>query len=375
MSGLISTNGTYYNSLTGQTLSGEYILGSSGEDIDASYNIKTSQDNNLYITPFIASMYADASGTVGVLKQTTVEIVDIDKIFYATLANETDYKGILEGFMVTDLDATDASNNAHVKVDALQDPPKVAAFKAALMKAIDAATDSTTPGGKALTAWLKEETQKDVTRLLSFDTLANLLEASVLRSFAIALDSSGGSANMWTALSTNPVANPLEDETAARRRALFTQLKEENVEKYVHIHDPSGMGVSGERINVLNFLPFVNGDKLAFVFDVVVGQYDSSVPVPTAPTSGAYIGRVVGDAKISNPGESPFPGGDYIIGGQVESNFQTGSLTIAKPSMRRVAVQITLGAEGGAAAGTPFAFTVNNAANPTSASLAAAGPQ
>jgi hypothetical protein len=339
----ITLNGVNYAALPPQgtttPLTGSYIL-----DTDASLNIITdvsSDGNGLFITPFISRMYADASGSVGVLKQTTVEILDIDRIFNITLPDEN-AKKILKGFKVMDTDASGGviyDPSANVSVDLIADAS--GDFKTALMTAIASADLS--DGTVSLTNWLKSETQKDVTRLLNFDTLANLLEASVLTSFGINLDASGGASNMWTAMNAG-------GDGAARRRAMFTQLTESRVEKYATV-DPSGLDMSNERVAILNFMPLVQGDKLAFVFDVIVGQY--SAATGAAPTAGSLVSRVSNDAAIGTQGAYTDA---YVLGGRVSSNFETGDLTIAKPTMRRIAVQLRLG-NNSEAYGNAFPFT------------------
>jgi len=337
-----STGPTYASALPGQEqLAGNYILS------DVSGAVSTSASAGRFVAPYIATMYADASGEVGVLQQTTVTIVDIDRVFDISM-NATEAVKILKGFVVRDEDAsgsiTDLSANVSVNM-----ADTSGNFIQTLAAAI-ASAELKDGSGASLADWLKAEAQADVTKLLSYDTLANLLEASVLSSFKIALDASDGAADMWETIS---------DGGAARRRILFTQLNESRVEKYA-LTSADGLDASNERVNVLNFLPLVKGDKFVMVFDVVLGQYTTA---GSAPTVGAFIDRVSKDAGPA------YASAGYIIGGNVTGNFDTAGLTIAKPTLRRVAIQLALGTDG--TAGDAFDFSrTGSAANGYSISLA-----
>jgi hypothetical protein len=327
----ITLDGVNYQTLAPQgtttTLSGQYIVS------DASNSIITDVANDgtgLFVAPFISRMYADASGSVGVIQQTTVQVVDIDRIFNIDLT-ESQSKAILAGFKITDNDVSGNLLDSSFASVVVSMSDASDAFITALAEAIasNSLIDNTST---SLTNWLQAETRADVRRLLSYDTLANMLEASDLLSFGIALDASNGATNMWTEM-----ASEAEGESAARRRALFTQLTESRIEKYALV-DASGLDTSNERVTVFNFLPLLKGDKLAFVFDVIVGQY--SAGSGEVPTVGALMTRAINDNAPGTVGG--LAAGDYIIGGQVESQFETGTLVISKPTMRRVAVQLRM---------------------------------
>ena len=306
-----------------------------GPILDPSQNqVATDSTSNLFVAPYIGVMYADASGQVGVLEQTTVTITDIDKIFNVTLL-DGDAMKIIGAFTVTDLDraATEAGDISAASVQVDISGAKKADFVAALAQAVVDASD----GSVSLTNWLKAETKLDVERLLSFDTLANLLEGSVLSSFGIALDASGGANKMYTTI---------ENGAAGLRRLLFTQLTENRVETYA---PAAGTDPSGERIKIMNFLPFLKGDKLAFVFDVYVGQYTPGANGVNGEhvTAGAALTRKIQDASPA----SELTAQSYITGAAAAGGAfaETGAvLTISKPSMRRVAVQVQLSTGGSA---------------------------
>lgn len=347
MSGYITTQGVFSSNLpasgTTGTLTSNYILSDASSQVITDVS-QGAIGTGIIVMPFIPKMYADASGTVGVLQQTTVQIIDIDHVFNVD-TSVADAKKILKGFKVKDLDASGNGTlydpSANVSVELI--PGASGEFISTLASQIAAST-STSLSNKTLAIWLKEETQVDVTKLLSFDTLANLLEASTLKSFAIDLDASGGAENMWNLIGVD------DTESAARRRTLFTQFSEAHVEKYAYV-DASGLDTSNERVIIMNFLPFVVGDKFTMVFDVVVGQY--TMGSNTAPGSGAFISRAQGDYAAGQTGAYTDA---YVLGGQVASNFANNSLTITKPTLRRVAVQLALGKSDGTP-GNAFAYT------------------
>lgn len=345
----ITLNGTTYVALPPQgstpDLSGDYIVS------DVSSHVITDSSAGFIVAPFIASLYADASGTVGVVQQSTVEILDIDRIFDLSL-NAYESAKILNAFVVTDLDLDGTVDpSGHVSVT-MATGAAVVDFKAQLAAAI-ADAEMKDASGTSLTNWLKEEAKADVTSLLNFDTLANLLEASVLSTFDIALDASGGADSMHTVMGAN--------EAEARRRTLFTQLNESRVEAYCTVADPSGFATALERVKKINFLPMVAGDTLALVFDVLVGDYTAGVGVNgNVPNVGANITRSIVDAAPTGTGSGANGADSYVIGGN-GFGYANGTITISKPTMRRIAVQLHLG-EGGPA-GQPISTVPSSSPN------------
>ena len=285
---------------------------------DASGSITSDASNGVFVAPFIATMCADASGTVGVLQQVTVSIFDIDETFDYSITDNAVCRNILKAFAVTDV--SDGSG-ANVQVDMSGDA-KVD-FHAELTNIL--LSDDLSNGSVSLKGWLKNETQADVTKMLSYDTLADLLEANTLQTFAIDLDASGGANDLYEVMD--------DDGAAAARRTLFTQLTESRVEAYAIPSD--GSGNSWENTNKLNFLPLVAGDKLVFVFDVTVGQYSGS---NTVPTNGAPISRIQIDNGSADNTLSL--NGGYTTSTVSSSIFNNGSLVIYAPTKRRVAVRL-----------------------------------
>lgn len=335
----ITLNGTNYVALppqgTTNTLTGDYIV-----NTDASSHVITDSSAGFIVAPFIARLCADASGTVGVVQQSTVEILDIDRIFDLSL-NAVESAKILNAFVVNDLDLDGSADpSGHVGVT-MATGAAVNNFKAQLAAAI-ASGSMNDASGTSLTNWLKAEAKADVTSLLNFDTLANLLEASVLSTFDIALDASGGADSMHTVMGA--------EGAEARRRTLFTQLNESRVEAYCVPSDGSNSLL--DRVKTINFLPMVAGDTLALVFDVLVGDYTAGEGVNGAdPSVGAKITRSIADAALTGTGAGANGADSYVIGG-TGFGYANGTITISKPTMRRIAVQLHLG--DGVTAGDPI---------------------
>lgn len=341
----ITTNGTFSNVLVPagntSTITPSYILSDASESIATT--ITSGDVSGLFVAPFIARMYAGASGEVGTLTQTTVTIVDIDKIFDVTLVDASASK-FLGGFAVRDVDVSmgdagitgDIDPSAHVIVTL-----RAGADKGNFQDALRFALNNAKAGADSISDYLKTETQADVTRLLNYDGLANLLEASVLQRFGILVDTSNGSTDMW---------NTMNAGTAGQRRALFTQLTEGRVEKYATVSD-DGVYISRERVALMNFLPLLKGDTLALVWDVIVGDYSAATNV--APTNGSVITRRAGDYA---PGTTGAYAADpavenYIIGGTnlAQFNDTNGSVTISRPTLRRIGLRIKFEKSTGAA--------------------------
>lgn len=284
-------------------------------------SVQTDGANGVFIAPFIAELNADASGTVGVLQQTTVLITGVDKVIDVTV-NETHAKNILKLFEVVDMDSS-ANKWADVSVNVVGSEQN---FKDALAAAIDdVSSGSTSTVFKGVTrygmyGYLYAESYQDTLDQLSYDTLANLLEASDLMTFGIDIDAIGGAKNMYDAINAGSPLN---------RKALFTQIDEARVEQYLIASD--GSGASREGITKLAFLPLLKGDKLVFVFDTKVGD------ATAAYSSGARMTREVNDnssaANISGSG---------ITGTAEGTNYSNDTITFTKPSTRRVALQIAL---------------------------------
>ena len=334
--------------ISGGSLTGYNNAATTNLISDTSGSITTDASNGEYVAPFIASMYADASGEVGSLQQVAVTVYDIDRTFTKELT-AADAKKILKAFKVEDQDTAEtgvvnADASANVLVSMVNDAS--GDFKAALVSAL-AASDCTDASSTSLTNWLKAEARADTKALLSYDSLANLLEDGDFISFGIALDASGGAKDMWAKLSATDASG--ENKIAARRRALFTQIKKETVQAYATV-STDGSGAALEPIATLNFLPLLQGDKLAMIFNVTVGQYTVG---GSAPTEGAKLTLKRADA---GPGSSSVTDG-YIGASDVADKYDA-TLLISKPTLRRVAVKLQMAA-GGAA--FPLAARAGNA--------------
>lgn len=276
-----------------------------------------------YLAPFIASLNVDASGTVGVLETQQVSITGIDDVFEVTLSNANAAK-ILNAFKVTDQDGS-GGTFANIQVD--MDASGEDDFKAALAAALDSA-DLKDASDDSLYDWLKAEARADTITLLSYDTLANMLEASDLTTFDIAIDASGGAADLHGKMDASGNAD--------RRAALFRQIARAEIESYLVPSD--GSGASMEAVTELGFLPLKKASKLTFVFDSTVGDYSGA---PSAPTSGALV-TPVSSAALTNAvsGSGVVPAS--IITASNQGQIAT-SLTFSTPTRRRVAVTLVLG--------------------------------
>jgi hypothetical protein len=337
-----TTNGTYTGLLipagSTQTITGSYILSDVSHSVATNANIGGGARQ--VVAPFISNMYAGASGEVGVLQQSTVTVCDIDRIFSVDLT-EAHSKGFLGGFTVYDTDVSGGvldSSSARIVVSISSGNAERDAFNAALRYGLENATDASST---TVSNYLKTETQTDVERLLNYDGLANLLEAAVLQRFGIALDASNGANNMRATMANG---------TALQRRSLFTQIDEERVEKYSTV-SADGVYVSRERVAVMNFLPLTHNDLMALVWDVVVGDYTADSN--TAPTDGSVISRRSGDHAPATVGALGADNDSYIIGAHTLGKYEDGSIVIAKPTLRRVAVRFVLKKDG-AEAGDAF---------------------
>lgn len=324
------------------------------------YTVSTGSEG--VVVPFVADLYADASGTVGTLQQVTVTMTGIDEVFNVTVS-DADAVKILNAFTITDISAGyKEDNRAEVKVDMKE--AGESNFIAGLAAAIaDNASRATTAGvsGESLYAWLKRETRKDTVDLLSYDSLANLLEASDLLTYDIAVDASGAASNMF---------DKMVEGSAAYRKAIFTQISKTNIDEYAAPSD--GSVQNSEAATGLGFLPLLKGDKLTFVFDVTVGEYTMNSDV--APSSGAKINSVVNDASTAAPSGDYASSGTNQQAGAISSgvapdatdyNGDNAQLLFTTPSKRRIALVVQM-STGGAAfskseAGVPSVSTTLSA--------------
>lgn len=295
----------------------------------ATVSISTGSDRGL-IVPFVADMYVDASGTVGTLQEVAVTMTGIDQIFNVTL-DAADSVKILNSFEIGD---TDSGAAAGVSVSMKNE----ADFEAGLIAALNGSTASTVDSSSLYT-YLKAESRKDTVDILSYDTLANLLEASDLLTYDIAIDASGGASNMYDAMNTG---------SAQYRQAIFKQIPQTNVETYITPSD--GTTKNLEDVGGLAFLPLLKGDKMTFVFDVAVGEYAWG---NVMPTSGAKIMSVINDAVTASWADAALssanlPSGNVGAANAGTSTYSGEKLVFTTPSKRRVAITVQFSSGGGA---------------------------
>lgn len=315
---------------------GGTLILSGGQQIDVSSGSPFTR----CVVPFIGSMYADASGTVGVLKQQVVTITDIDEEFNITLS-AADAVKVLNLFKVEDVDVSGAAFGASGETARIQvrvDASGSADFKTALMGIIDSTNISN--GTLSLYNWLKAEARRDTVTLLSYDTLGNMLEASDLTSFDIDVDASGAAADLH-----DKMRDASDNETGQKRlNALFLQLPRANVEAYLDVSN--GQYSASEPVKAIGFLPLVKNDKITFVFDATVGTYTVG---GSAPSTGATITPVGTqyDNSVSLQNITT-PAGSYQISNGGQYSTEAADLIFSKPSRRRVALTLRMTADSGA---------------------------
>jgi hypothetical protein len=260
---------------------------------------------NKIVNPFIAGLYADADGTVGVLDQVNYAITGIHEIYDVTVPYADAVK-ILNAFTVTDVNGGGASADASVDIKAA----KADEFAAGLLAAISGLAGN----NGAMYSYLKAQSRAEMVSQLSSDTLADMLEASDLLTYDIVIDASNGASNMYTAIAASGEAN--------KRKALFTQIPKTTADLYLN-----------ETTSSLEFLPLKKGDIIAFVFDATIGTYTSG---SGAPTQGAEITTTPNDASTASSSLA------------APNTYNVGSLILTAPTSRRVAVNVKLGADGDA---------------------------
>lgn len=303
----------------------------------------TSSSGN-YVAPFIASLNADASGTVGVLETQQVSITGIDNAFSILVTNGQAAR-LLNAFRITD---ADLSGGQYADVTVTMDPSGQANFLSALTTILSSA-DLKDSSNNSLYSWLKAEARADTVLMLSYDRLANLLEATDLLTFDIAIDASGGASDLYTKMSAT------DSTTNNRREALFRQIDRTEIEAYLTA-STDGIAASLEGVTTLRFLPLKKGSKLTFVFDATVGDYTVK---PASPVDGARITAVSSSINaVSSTSQSTVPTGTINVTNTGLIQTSNPALIYSTPSRRRIAVTITLGSPGtGANPSTTFNTT------------------
>lgn len=252
--------------------------------------IATTYDGNAatIVVPFVADMAADAAGTLGVIQATTVEMTNIDYIVSVAVSDANAVK-LLKAFKAEDTNTGLNSTGAELQVDMV--PAKASGFKAALKAAI---TANSITANKTMYNYIKDESYKDTLDALGFDTLADLLSASDLTAFDVELDVSGGASNMF---------NKMNEDDGALRKAIFTQIKEAQIEDYLNDlvgayagdicgawvaeYDPSGNDISGG----FDVTGVYQGDISAGVW------YDGTTSIDEQPTlTLTYVGPDISGA-------------------------------------------------------------------------------
>lgn len=302
-----------------------------------------------YIAPVIAVMNADASGNYGVLQRAKVTITNIDETFNYILSEEQS-ASLMNLFRVADADISrdanklDASANVDVSLNlaALDGDNFRTMIRTALSGALSSTASLKVNSGAASTnltpsQYLEYQAYKDALNALKYDKLADMLGADDFASFNMSLDMCGGAISL---------VDKLAAASAAIRKTLYTQLPESNTEKYLA---PSGStdlsnGVfAAENVSVINFLPFVVGDKIVFVFDVTVGAATAAGNgTLSGVTGGPTVTRVNADgALVPSNNESASSGAGALVN-EANAVGYTGSLTFSAPTRRRIALALMI---------------------------------
>ena len=307
-----------------------------------------------YIAPVIAVMNADASGNYGVLQRAKVTITNIDETFNYILSEEQS-ASLMNLFRVADADISRVNNtldsSANVDVSLNLAGLDGDNFKLMIRTALSGALSSTASlkvnSGAVSTnltpsQYLEYQAYKDALNALKYNKLADMLGADDFASFNMSLDMCGGAISL---------VDKLAAASAAIRKTLYTQLPEDNTEKYLA---PSGStdlsnGVfAAENVSVINFLPFVVGDKIVFVFDVTVGEATAAGNgTLSGVTGGPAITRENGDgALVPSNTQSASSGAGALVNEQFTAGAAAvgyaGSLTFSAPTRRRIAMALMI---------------------------------
>ena len=226
-----------------------------------------------YVSPFLASLTADASKTVNyeVLKQETVTIADISETFAITLSDASAVL-ILNAFTVTDPDSLDGTDpSANVDVSFINTSDFQAMITHALMKAVNS-SDVDISGylfGSSV-ANVNNRVDDEIKRVFNNDNFPNILASYKNNPLSLTVNYNGGATNMGSAISGGD---------ADLRRYFVTQLPTSNVRAYQ-------VSASEDTLTDLNFLPLLKRDKLVFVWNATVNLTASS-NTPTENSLGA----------------------------------------------------------------------------------------
>jgi hypothetical protein len=296
-----------------------------------------------YICPVIAAM--DASGSASfsttTVQEKTVSIAGIDAVFTYTCADDEESAKVLNAFTCTGYSQGDASNN-DLSVLMATDGTRADDFKALLMKAINEATSAastenplTVVNNPTAQAYLLDGLKDDLAVLIgrlfnpqvtttsvvlsdggfSSNTIKGLLNFSDEQ---LALDASGGAADMWASMDASGSEHPL---------TIYTQIPRLTSNLYIDASD--NMTTSA--------LPMQKGDSLVFVFDVTSSAVSFTDLGNTASIELGSDGA--GDVSV-NPAA---PG----AAGRYEENLSVAYT----PNARRLAFEVKLSGSSGVVAG------------------------
>lgn len=254
------------------------------------------------VIPFVGDTFVNASGTVGVLETSTVNITGLDTILSVTVSN-ADAKKILSGFQIDEADTTAGDANADVTVS-MKD---ATAFEEGLVSAIQK--------DEAFSSYLYSESRAEVVNQLVNGGLADILEANDLLSYTITLDASAAASDM---------NSKMTNDDGTLLRVIFTQIEKSKIDGYI-----ADAGTSNTA-SQFNFLPLNIGDVITFVWDTTVGEAGMS----SGPKITAVANSTPAAPTSSQTGVNPTNSGDYYSPSQV---------TITSPTTRRVALKVTLG--------------------------------
>lgn len=247
------------------------------------------------VCPCIADLNTTGSGTIESQKLATKPVHSVDMRF-STSASVNDVNSIWYAFDISDNVTADGSSNFTVYLDA-------EAFKTALRTHMNAAlggrmsgrvtTSSTdSPANSAtLKATMDSEVEAEIRAFLNNNDVDEYLEGDYVSGLNLAVDYSGGAANMYDAINTENKQNIL--------KSIVLQIPKRNT---------TAGGDFAETVQHYTRLPVKAGDSISFVFDlktaITLTQVDKDAPTIAAGATGT-----AGGAGYAEGSTAPLQGG------------------------------------------------------------------
>ena len=316
---------------------------------DTPGQLQSSAANDVFVSPIVTEMTPDGFINISGEVVTSVTVTGIHRAFDVSFNELADIAALLNGFELstanggTYLDARLGQNNYNYSSVSMR-VAATTAFKAAIWKALNTATDGS---GEVVDQYLSRQLHHAfVTAFPALASMADLAQGAVagaavtgtvsaaaagainftgitgvdedvqsattsltstnnLHSFRVDVitDISEGANDLWTA----------HDGALARsRNALLTQLPRANLVSYM---DSSGAGaIEGKYAYIpleTTALPLVDGNTLAFIFDIDVDTANNAQSTnPPGEGSESVGGQMAGD---SAPNQSAFGSDSFSL--------------------------------------------------------------